>query len=206
MTESFGMQSDPAAPEQAQGISWRGTAVQLVGQIARLAEGQRGEIAALRRMDPDKHDAPVFWRLLAGHNLLGSPTLEDKWALILHGIALMTPTSSGHGVARKAHDGTMPVGKSLFLGGETQRNAAFYSEARLNRLLTARGAMLRVLLSRMFRMLANAGVPFDWREMATFILNDGYDEVAAERARHRIARSYYQAERRNTAFQESESD
>ena len=36
---------------------------------------------------------------------------------------------------------------------------AFYSEARLNRLLTADGPMLRTLLARMFRMLTASGSP-----------------------------------------------
>jgi hypothetical protein len=49
----------------------------------------------------------------------------------------------------------------------------------------------------MFRMLASNGVTFNWREMAQFILNEGYDEEAAERARRRIARDYYTAERRS---------
>ena len=57
--------------------------------------------------------------------------------------------------------------------------------------------MLRTLLARMFRMLASADVTFNWREMANFILADEYDEEAAERARRRIARDYYQAERRS---------
>ena len=57
--------------------------------------------------------------------------------------------------------------------------------------------MLRILLARMFRMMASADVSLNWREMASFILNDGYDEDAAEQSRRRIARSYYDAERRS---------
>lgn len=154
---------------------------------------RRGDLAELRRMDPDAPDAAAFWRLLAYRELLGSPTLERKWALILHGIALMTGTAD----RRSAHDGSMPVGRALFFGGDAQRTAAFYSETRLNRLLTARGPMLRVLLARLFRMLAAANQPFNWREMTSFILNDGYNEKQAEAARRGIARTYYQAERRN---------
>ena len=123
--------------------------------------------------------------------------MERKWALILHGIALMTPTGNGEN-AGTAHDGRMPVGRALFLGGEMQRESGFYSESRLNRLLTARESMLRTLLARMFRMLAAAGVAFNWREMAQFILNEGYNEEAAEQSRRRIAREYYQAQRRSS--------
>lgn len=183
--------------EETQSRSRGEIAVGFTHQMAH--EGfSRGELAALRRMDPDRADAAVFWRLLAREGLLNhGGDAECKWGLILHGIALMTPTGARGSSVRTAHDGYMPVGRALFLGGDSQRTAGFYSETRLNRLLTARGPMQRTLLARMFRMLASAGVSIDWREMAQFILNDG-DEEIAEEGRRRIARHYYQAERRNT--------
>ena len=149
-------------------------------------------------MDPDAPDAAVVWRLLARYELLGSQQVENKWALILHGIALMTPTAAGDGAGRSAHDGDVPVGRAIFSGGDSQRSRAYYSESRLNRLLTARDPILRTLLARLFRMLAATGQPFNWREMASFILNEGYNEDAAEQARRRIAREYYRTERQNT--------
>lgn len=182
-------------------------AVSFAGQIARLAEHRRGDLAELRRTNPDEPDTAAFWRLLAKEDLLGyGPAFESKWALILNGIALMTPTNAGGGAARTAHDGMTSVGKALFLGSDSQRRAGFYSESRLNRLLTAQGPMLRILLARMFRMLAAANVSFDWREMSQFILNEGYDERAAEESRHRIARTYYQEERHNASASSDESN
>ncbi len=172
------------------------TTASLARAIAELAELRRGDLAELRRMNPNAPDAAAFWRLMASHNLLDrGQALENKWALVIHGIALMTPTSSGEG-GGTAHAGNMPVGRALFLGGEERRDQGFYSEQRLNRLLTAREAMLAVLLSRMFRMLASARVSFDWREMARLILSEGYDEEQAERCRRHIAREYYRAEHR----------
>ena len=168
-------------------------AVSIAGYIA--SEGlSPGDRAELRRMDPDAPDAAVYWRLMARHELLGNPVLEKKWALIIHGIALMTPRNAGDGNRRSAHDGYNPVGRALFLAGEPQREKGFYSESRLNRLLTSRGPNLRTLLARMFRMLASADVTFNWREMAWFILNEGYNEEAADNSRRRIARDYYRAE------------
>ena len=184
--------------QQIETESWGDIAVSLAGQIAQFVGYNRGDLAGLRRMDPADPGPAVFWRLLASYDLMGSPTLERKWALILHGIALMTPTNGGDGNTRTAHDGYTPVGRALFLGGESQRTAGFYSETRLNRLLTARGPMLRALMARMFRMLATAGVSFNWREMAQFILSEGYDEQATEQSRRRIAREYYRADRRNS--------
>ena len=142
----------------------------------------RGELAELRRMNPSEPNAAMFWRLMAMCGRLSCPDTESKWALILHGIALMTPN---------AHSAT-PVGRALFNGGDTQRKQAFYSDLRFNRLLTARGTMLRSLLSEMFRMMSSARQSFDWYEMASFILNENDEEQ--EKARTQIARDYYAAE------------
>ena len=173
-----------------------GFAVPIARDIAQLAQHRRGDLAELRRMDPDEPDAAAFWRVMAQYSLLNSnEEVERKWGLIIHGIALMTPTNSGEGNSATAHNGSLPVGRALYLGGESQRGTGFYSEARLNRLLTSGGPMLRTLLARMFRMLAAGGVTFNWREMAQFILNEGYDHDAAEQNRRRIAREYYRAER-----------
>ena len=187
--------------------SWGDIAVSMSGYIAQLGNHSRGDLAELRRMDPDEPDAAIFWRLMAQHDLLDrGETVEGKWALILHGIALMTPTASGDDNPKTAHDGYMAVGRALFLGGESQRSSAFYSESRLNRLLTAGGPILRTLLARMFRMLAASDVSFNWREMAQFILNEGYNEDAAEQGRRRIARAYYQAERRSAQQSEAQGE
>ena len=183
--------------EQSRGTrAWGDIAVSFASTVSRLVENRRGELAGLRRMNPDEPDEAAFWRLMAGEDLLVGPAVEVKWGLVLHGIALMTPTDRSAS-SLSAHNGQMPVGRALFLGGEMRRDSGFYSETRMNRLLTARGSMLRTLLARMFRMLASADVTFNWREMANFILADEYDEEAAERARRRIARDYYQAERRS---------
>lgn len=173
---------------------WSAIAAGFAGTVAHDSFS-RGDLAELRRLDPDNPDATAFWRLLARHELLGNETLESKWALILHGIALMTRSGGSDAGTRPAHNPGTSVGRALFLGGADTRQQGFYSEARLNRLLTARGPVLRTLLRRTFRMLAAAGQSFDWREMATFILNDGYDEHATDQVRRHIARTYYQAER-----------
>ena len=162
------------------------------------ADFPRGDLANLRRMRPERPGPAVYWRLMGQEDLLGSPNLEVKWALILHGIALMTSTVPGDSASRNAHDGYTPVGRALFLGSDTQRGTGFYSDARLRRLLTARGSTLRSLLARMFRMAAASGVRLNWREMARFILSEGYDREAAEWSRRRIAREYYRAERQSS--------
>ena len=188
-------------PQDAERKNWGDTAFALAAEIAGRSFSP-GDRAELRRMDSDSPGPAVFWRLMAEHDLLGNLTLERKWALILHGIALMTPRNYGDGVQQSAHDGSTPVGRALFLGGEAQREKGYYSESRLNRLLTARGDMFRTLLARTFRTLASVGVSFNWREMSQLILSDGYNEETAERARRRIASEYYLAERRSARSSE----
>ncbi len=176
--------------------TWGDIATKFAWQMAQERFG-RGDLAELRRMTPDRTDSPVLMGLLAQENLFGPPEVERKWALILHGIALMTPKGGDDESRGSAHNGQMPVGRALYLGGEATREQGFYSEARLKRLLTSRGDMTRTLLARAFRMLAAANVTFSWREMANFIRYDGFDEEAAERHRRRIAREYFQAQYRS---------
>ena len=149
----------------------------------------RGDLAGLRRMNPEEPDTAAFYKLMAERGLLANQNLETRWALIMHGIALMTPT---------AHDSRTPVGEALFEGGNPGRANAFYSSLRLNRLLKAQGSVLATLMTQMFRMMSAANQPFDWREMATFILSEGIDEGKAEDVRRSIAQSYYRTEYRRS--------
>ena len=148
-----------------------------------------GDLAGLRRMKPEEPDTPAFYQIMAHRGLLRNENLETRWALIVNGIALMTPT---------AHDGRTPVGEALFNGGDSGRTNAFYSDLRLNRLLAAQSSVFVALMTQLFRMMSTAGQPFDWREMAAFILSEGINEEEAEKSRRRIARSYYGTEYRKS--------
>lgn len=175
--------------------------MRFAGEMARVNSDQyhsrltRGDLANLRRMDLDDPD-PVVIRLMTSQDALAEWVTNDviyrKWALILQGLALMTPKSSGDNVI-SAHDGSTPVGRALFLGG--------YSESRFNRLLAAREEMLHTLLSRMFRMMAAADQRFSWREMARFIRSSDYNKERAEQYRRRISSFYYRAQREASASQ-----
>lgn len=179
----------PDLPEPTGGSrNWENIATGYARKMAQ-ADFRRGDLADLRRMDPASARPAVFWRLMAEENLLerGRKT-ESKWALILHGIALMTPTNAENNSAGTAHDGNNPVGQALYDAG--------YSEIRFNQLLTAREDMLQKLLVRTFRMVAAKNIAFNWREMTKFILNHGHDEAETQRSRRRLARGYYSAEQR----------
>ena len=176
--------------------TWESLAVQIAFHIA-SPNFDRGDLAALKRMDPNREIAPIVWRLMAQWNIeTRSVETERKWALIMHGMALVTRTNGDSVAVRVAHDGATPVGRALFLGGNPDPKNAYYSPSRFSRLMTARGIMFRALLSRMFRMMASAGQPFNWYQMAQLILAEDYDEDRAERMRRIIARDYYWAEDR----------
>ena len=146
----------------------------------------RGSLAELRRMNPDSPDKPFsFWQIMAERGLEYDEVTENLWALVIHGIALMTPF---------AHDSRTPVGKALFEGGDPVRSHPFYSKLRLNRLLNAQGPILRTLLAQLFRMMQGVGQPFDWKEMTMFILNQDSDPRKADNIRNNIARSYYRSQ------------
>ncbi len=200
----------PEAPDQpTQDRPWGEIAVGFARQLA--AEGfPRGDLAELRRMDPDAPDAAVFWRLMANEESLkrwsGHDEIEQKWALVLHGLALMTRTAGDNAMNRSAHDRNAPIGEVLFYGDDLSRTTAFYSQSRLNRLLTARGSMLRTLEARLFRMLGAKGCTFNWYRMASLILAEGHNEERADRIRHDIARHYYRAENRAGRLQDQEAN
>jgi CRISPR system Cascade subunit CasB len=140
----------------------------------------RGDLAALRRLDPDRANAPDFWRLLASAvppERIHGPEDERRWALIIHAMALMVPNH---------HDANARVGRALFEAG--------YSEQRLGRLLDARGAQFRALVPRLCRQLAHKAQPLDWRELGRLILAADRNEEKAETIRLAIARAYYGAE------------
>ena len=194
-TTSAVAQSDEASWQNDESQSWSGIAVRFAGDMARVnsewyhSSLTRGDLASLRRMDLDD-PAPIVIRMMTSQDALTEWVTNDaiyrKWALILQGLALMTPKSSGEGGV-SAHDGSTPVGQALYQAG--------YSESRFNRLLSAREEMLHTLLSRMFRMMAAADQRFSWSEMARFIHSSGYNEDRAEQCRRRISSYYYRAQR-----------
>lgn len=160
----------------------------VITNLAETIEAQEfgtGNRARLRRMDYRAPDSPIFWQLMVRDGMPRNPDIA-KWGLILHGIALMS-----HG-SEFAHQSRIPVGRTLYCGSEQQPGErGFYSEDRLAKLLSARGPALHSLLARLFRLLANEGCAFNWREMAWFILNEGYREQEAEESRIKIARDYF---------------
>ena len=165
-----------------------GVAIENTIESIESPEMTTGDKASLRRMDPANPSGAAFWRLMSQRGMPTNAGVE-KWGLIIHGIALMA-----HGTER-AHNPGMSVGRAI----QGNQWPSLYSESRLSTLLAARDLALDRLLARLFRMLANKGSSFNWREMAWFILNEGHNEEEAEKARMQVAREYYRAQRRYSA-------
>ena len=148
-----------------------------------LQHASPGDLAAMRRMREDT-GAPLFWRLAARHVEIDRN--PEAWIAIARMLALLTPT--GQPGARPAlHDATRPLGAVLCDGGDRSWSGPtpMLSEARLARLLAARGKARRVALERALRMLANRRPPdplVNVPEIAWAVLNP---EAG------RIARDYY---------------
>ena len=168
-----------------------------VARIARLFRRPGGQgplptriTAPLRRMAPERWSErlpevlPVLVR--AGLPVEGlSPDETRRWALLVHVVAVLAGTEGA-----PAHADGRRAGAAL--------HAAGLSEARLARLLSARGSSLLEQVARLARLLAARGAaPLDLRPFARLVIADGSCEPDAARriedARLDIARSYYAA-------------
>ena len=114
----------------------------------------------------------------------------DKWRAIVNGIAVMTPINPSANT-RPAHNDLRAVGTNLYLGNDLKRKSPLYAETRLNLFLIATGPSLRMRIGRISRVMHQNHVSFNWKEMASLILNDGIDQEATERARRKISQDYH---------------
>ena len=156
---------------------------------ARLIEAEGPDMRGLRRMGQHLPESQAAWRLMAENGLTGDSGTERTWGFIIHCIALMTPAVYG----RSAHSARIPVGRALFLGGESRREKPFYGENRLGQLVQARGRNLEEKLVQLVRMLGRNGARLDWDELAQLVIDERTDPRAAEAGFAKILRDYYRA-------------
>jgi CRISPR type I-E-associated protein CasB/Cse2 len=132
-----------------------------------------GELAALRRLDPDHPQDGAFFRLLAASvpEPLARGELLTRWGLIVWAMAQMPDELS-----------VRSLGQAL---------APVMSEARVNRLLASRGAAFRAQVRCAVRILTTGGVGLPYRELGQLIFTEGRREPLAEEMRLAIARDYW---------------
>lgn len=139
----------------------------------------RGDIAALRRMDP-RRPAAAFFKiegLVLDEHLPGEASArasgETRWAAIIIGLAHLGDL----------HQREHRLGFALA--------AAQFSELRFARLLEADADQLVDELPSLARFLAAKSVPADWTAAAQLMLSAGREDE--ERTRRHLARDYYRA-------------
>lgn len=136
-----------------------------------------GELAALRRLDPDAPWSAHFYRRIAwlettqgvqlAADSVGRDEDERRWAVIFNGMAICA------GLHREGIPAGAALGRCL-------------SEARFVKLAQARGASLRGIVRTTARQVASAGEPLDWSGLARLVLSEGQnyeDEVRRDLAR-----------------------
>ncbi len=147
----------------------------LAGAVRGLAKAEAtGDLASLRRLDLDNPMAPAFFRLIARHTPHESPSPETMraYALVAAILALRPDT--------------LVPGRRL---GSNLVDAGV-SEARVQRLLAARGETFRDLALRTARVLVRSGA-FSYEQLCRLILAG--DGPAAEHLRLAVARDFWGA-------------
>lgn len=172
------MSGNPESLTQVEAPSLRA----VVGRIVHVLEKQLspGDVAALRRLDPDDPTAPAFFKAAAAVLDDVLPTREDtradaerRWAVILCAMAL---TNGIHRFGR-------PLGAALAAAG--------FPELRLTRLLRARGDQVSPTVRAAAQFLASKAEPFDPVDLARVVLSEGRTDE--EKVRRAVARSYFAA-------------
>lgn len=165
------VQADSEASNQQMGL---GTIVARLAGILSASHYSNGDRAALRRWSIGQPLPLGFYRLWLRHaeQELPAETHAEVWMVLVWGLATM---------GAEAHRPGRPFGRALAESG--------YSEARVERLLSAsEGPRIELFMSTI-RFLASKGEAFDWLDAAVFLLAS--DGSVRERAHRRIAQAYF---------------
>lgn len=163
-----------------------------VGGLNRLFEGDgglsTGDMAELRRVDPEEPYTPALWKLMLDFDLTETPgwldqtERETRWAALLMGMAM----NAG------LHDYGSPLGEALAEAG--------WSELRFVRLLRSRDKRLFEELRRMAQYLGSKDQAADWTDVGRLLFSQ--EGEIADSHRRDIARDYYRALYREEASAE----
>ena len=141
-----------------------------------------GDIARLKRMAPESPTERIFWEACISLGIdNAAPGLVETWAGIFQMIAKGTKINETAAVS--PHDGTVPFGRALAIGG--------YSESRLKTLLNAGESSVADLLDRATGFLYANGERFNWNDAARLAMTKHRRVEDRERDRMKVARDYY---------------
>jgi CRISPR system Cascade subunit CasB len=169
------MPPEITAPRTDADTSTEATLERLAGGVRRLARQRAtGDLAALRRLDPDHPEAGAFYRVLAGATRGPGPELDTlpRWALATWAFAQNPEKLGGNSLGRSLGD-------------------AEISESRVNRLLAARGCAFRYQMRSVVRILIDKSAWLPVHDVGLLVLAEGRDEKTADELRMKIARDYW---------------
>jgi CRISPR system Cascade subunit CasB len=138
----------------------------LVGYLGTLGAG---ELADLRRLDPDRPSAPAYWRIAGQEHI--SEHDETSWALAISLLAQL----------HEQHTPKKQLGAALAESG--------VNPARVTQLLRAHDGNLEDVLRRIVHQLHQKRQPTDLTDIVWLVLSDRRSDE--ERARRRVARSFF---------------
>jgi CRISPR system Cascade subunit CasB len=152
----------------------RGLAQAFAEEVLRLMRAERrGDIASLRRLDPDRPDTPAFFSIVVKLAPEAGEASLLRYARLLQILALkpeaLAPGSFGEAMAK-----------------------AGISEARVQRLLSARGPAFADQARLIARRLGNYGA-LPHRDLGELLLIADHESDRAETLRLRIAQDYWRA-------------
>ncbi|GGD84352.1 type I-E CRISPR-associated protein Cse2/CasB [Caballeronia grimmiae] len=152
-------------------------------------KASKQDYVALKRLNPDAQtltaaQVAAIMQVAARAKLNCANWTYDewrRWAFIAYGIAL-----AGHDRGNGARSS---LGRQLFSAG--------VKEARLNRLLDARGAAFFQILRRVLRLMNSQNVAPNWAQLGRLVLNEGARDARrqriAEKMRLDIAYGFFSA-------------
>ena len=189
---------DPEPQESAPDLYLpSGAAIQaplIAERIAVTAADQPGALVPLRNLNPDQPRPERFEAITAGLWELDDRQAQQRWALIVQGMALMTLIHRENADYRSAHHPGRPLGRAMAGAGIRGQQQEMIPPDQAETLLNGAEHVMRPIAARLFRRLAQAGARIDWAETAQLIL-----EPQNRQVREKIRRDYRQArERRRT--------
>ncbi len=160
----------------------------VIGSIAMAFDKKlsSGDIADLRRMDPNDPSCPAYWRIMSlyvascGYVPKAEPLrikVENQWAAILASMAKAAGVKGFHSLKKRTGNVLADMG---------------FAEARLIRLIRSTDEKLPVILRHTAAYLASKGESCNWCEFARLVLYQRGDFAAV--VRRRISRDYYNRE------------
>ena len=147
-----------------------------------------GDLAELRRMNPQRPAPAIFWRLMFAYRITDpdSPQdddvhVEQAWAHILAAIA--DGTRAGTDAHTGPHNPAIPLGSALAQAG--------YQPARLDALLSANPGQTQRLATQAAQFLHSNGPGYNCSDLARLMLSHLRSPAQLDADRIYIARSFH---------------